>query len=142
MVPGLVYKMQPGSSGDAYSISSVARHPGSRHRARANPPRTADPKKIPSSNAQDVVALCDTDDNACPRAVQVDENRHSLPLFYIPRRRAVSPYQPNSERADLRLQELIHHCMSILYNSRQGNLKRSRYYRSRNLDNDACGAKA
>jgi len=130
--------MQPGSFGDTYILPRVARRPRARLRALAKPSKAADQNELQSPNGKDVVEPYDTDPSASPSTVQADENTQSLPLFYVPRRRAVSPYRPNSERADLRLQELIHHCMSLLYTPRKLKLKRSRYYRRCNLDSNPC----
>jgi hypothetical protein len=133
--------MLPSSFGDRHLLPRVVRRPHTRYRALAKPGRATDQKEILSFNAQDVVEQYDTDANTCPSAAQADENRQSLPLFYVPRRRAVSPYRPNSERSDLRLQELIYHCMTLLYTSGKLKLKSSRHYRRCNLDSDSCGTK-
>jgi len=134
--------MQPGSFGDIHILPRVARRPRARYRALAKPCRDTDQKESSSSNVQNAVELYDIDANACPSTVPADPNRQSWPLFYIPKRRAVSPYRPNSERADLRLQELIHHCMSPLYTSKKLKLKRRRYYSRCNLDSHPGWAKA
>lgn len=108
--------MQSGPYGDTHILPRVTRHPRARLRALTKPRTAGDQIELQSPNNKDVVEPHDTDDSAYPSAVQADENTRSLSLFYVPRRRAVSPYRPNSERADLRLQELIHHCMfSSLY---------------------------
>jgi hypothetical protein len=132
--------MQPGSFGDTHILPRVARRPRARLRAPAKPRVIADQKELQSPNGKDVVEPYDTDASAYPSAAQADENTQSLTLFYVPRRTAVSPYQPNSERADLRLQELIHHCMSLPYTPRNLGLKRSRYYRCCNFDSNPCWA--
>lgn len=109
--------MQLGSFDNTIKLPRVVRRPRARDRARAKPGSVANRWEIPSSNVQDLAEPYDTDANAnaWPKGVQADENRQSLPLFYIPKRRAISPYRPGSDRADLRLRELIHHCMSVLY---------------------------
>lgn len=136
--------MQPGSFGDSHILPRVSRRPRGGLRALAKPRPAADWKELQSPNGKGVVEPCDTDTDtdasACTSAVQVDEYTQSLPLFYVPRRRAVSPYRPNSERADLRLQELIHHCMSLLCTPGRLKLKRSRYYRRCNFDSNPCWA--
>jgi hypothetical protein len=129
--------MQPGSFGDAHILPKVARRPRTRLRALAKSRTAADQKDLQNPNGKDVAEPFDANTSAYP---SMDENTQSLPLFYVPRRRAVSPYRPNSERADLKLQELIHHCMSLLYNPRKLKPKRSRYYRCCNLDSNPCWA--
>jgi hypothetical protein len=132
--------MQPGSYGDKHILPRVARPPRARLRELAKFRTAGDQKELQSPNSKDVIEPYDTDDSAYPSAVQADENTRSLPLFYVPRRRAVSPYRPNSERADLRLQELIHHCMSLLCTPRKLKLKKSRYYRRCNFDSNPSWA--
>ena len=131
--------MQPGSFGDTHILRRVARRPRPRLIALARPRTAADQKELHTPNGKDVVEPYDTDADASanPSAVQADENTQSLPLFYVPRRRAVSPYRPNSERADLKLQELIHHCMSLLCTPGKLELKRSRYYSRCNFDSNS-----
>jgi hypothetical protein len=115
--------MQPGSFGDTYILPRVARRPRARPRTLAKPRTATDQKEIPNSNDQDVVEPYDNDVSDVPRPAQADGYPQSLSLFYVPRRRAVSPYRPSSERADLRLQELIHHCMFPLWTLRKLKLK-------------------
>jgi hypothetical protein len=106
--------MQPSSFGDAPSLPRVARQPRARLGGFTKPriPVAADEVEKASSNDNDVVECHSDGHKDDPSSAQAGGNAQRVPISYIPRTRAVSPYTPHSERADVILQELIHYCMS------------------------------